>query len=111
MTCLALPRFCWRSASADDDRLTAAGPDADNLFRSRGPVQEVNGQFSGGSGQRRGGGGDLVAVPGLRCPRQAQRIARVARDDVEVEVEHRLPRVATARVDEVDAVGPQALTQ
>src|SRR5215218_11436805 len=37
-------------------------------------------------------GGDLVAIARRGLPRQAQRVARVARDDVQVEVEHRLPR-------------------
>ena len=46
--------------------------------------------------------GDLVQVSGRRRPRQAQRIALVARNHVDVEVEHRLPGRRTTAVDQVD---------
>src|SRR5579875_2127212 len=57
--------------------------------------------------QQRGSGGDLVRVARLRDPGQLQWVAVVARDHVEVEVEHRLPGRRTAGVHEVDAVGPE----
>src|SRR5688500_18699474 len=41
------------------------------------------------SGQLAGGGGDLVAVAGTGHPRQPQRVVRVARDHVHMEVEDR----------------------
>src|SRR3954468_6704991 len=52
-------------------------------------------------------GRDLVPVPRRRLPGQSQRVTVVARDDVHVEVEDRLPSLRSARVDEVDAVGPK----
>src|SRR5688500_4509688 len=54
-------------------------------------------------------GGDLVANAGAGPPRQPQRVSFVARDDVHVEMEDGLPRGATARVEEVHAVGAQPL--
>ena len=54
-------------------------------------------------------GRDLVGVARRRRPRQPQRIAVVARDHVDVEVEDRLPGGRAARVEQVDAVGTEAL--
>src|SRR5690242_19156566 len=55
------------------------------------------------------GGGDLIRVAGRRLPRQPQRVVVVARDDVDVKVEHGLPGGLPARVQEVDSVGFKAL--
>src|SRR6185437_15653386 len=54
---------------------------------------------------------DRVGVPRRGDPRQAQRIVLVARDHVDVEVEHGLPRRGTAGVQQVDAVGAQMLAR
>src|SRR5215213_3643333 len=104
MPCLALPHYWWRSGAPSDDRPDSTGPDADK------PIQNVrinargrSTRFSVSESGRRGG--DLVAVAGLGQPRQPQRIVRVARDHVDVEVEHRLPGRPPARVEEVHAVG------
>src|SRR5688500_3120626 len=53
--------------------------------------------------------GDLVAVAGTGHPGEPQRVVRVARDDVHVEVEDGLPGGRSARVEQVHAVRPEAL--
>src|SRR4051812_35771042 len=52
---------------------------------------------------------DLVAVARSGLPGQPQRVALVARDHVQVEVQDGLPRLLAARVEQVHAVGVQAL--
>src|SRR4051794_13871590 len=53
---------------------------------------------------------DLLAVAGSGLPGQPQRVAVVAGDHVQVEVEDRLPGLLPARVDDVHAGRLQALT-
>src|SRR5205085_193087 len=55
-------------------------------------------------GQLGGRRRDLVAVARRRVPRQPQRVPRVARDHVDVEVEDGLPGRLPARVEQVHAV-------
>src|SRR5947209_13577222 len=55
----------------------------------------------------RGHGRQLLRLGALRSDRQLQRVVPVARDDVHVEVEDRLPGGRLARVEQVDAVAPQ----
>ena len=55
------------------------------------------------------GRGDVVHVARRRRPGQPQRVARVARDDVHVEMKHRLPGGRPVGLQEVDAVGTQLL--
>src|SRR4051794_12352077 len=80
----------------------SAGPVGENVSAYCGRAQ---GPSSGrrSAAQRLRRGGDLVPVARPRRPGQAERVAGVARDHVQVEVEDRLPRRAPARVQEVDA--------
>src|SRR5215218_10745594 len=87
-------------------------PTLTNLFRTRRKAQGTVGiGRSSDLGLREvvRGRGDLLAIAGRRSPRQSQGIAGVARDHVQVEVEHRLPRRAAARVEHVDAVRAEPL--
>src|SRR5215204_7070987 len=87
-------------------------PTLTNLFRTRRKAQGTVGiGRSSDLGLREvvRGRGDLLAIAGRRSPRQPQGIAGVARDHVQVEVEHRLPRRAAARVEHVDAVRAEPL--
>src|SRR3954453_6318130 len=52
---------------------------------------------------------DLLAVPGRGLPGQPQRVAVVARDHVQVEVEDGLPGLLPARIEQVHAVRLQTL--
>src|SRR3954467_5041122 len=54
---------------------------------------------------------DLLPITRSRVPRQPQGVSAIARDDVDVEVEHGLPRRRAAGVQEVHAVGAETLAQ
>src|SRR4051794_38137017 len=62
-----------------------------------------------GTGELPGGRLDLGLVAGRRHPREAERVAFVARDDVHVVVEHGLPRRRAGVLHDADAVGTEAL--
>src|SRR3954447_21136755 len=72
-------------------RPVPTGADAIAPAASRASAIDENPVWRCLSGERARGRGDLVAVPGRGMPRQLQRIAAVARDDVQVEVEDGLP--------------------
>src|SRR5918999_5057314 len=97
-----LPRRRRRLAALDLDR-SSAGPDGENVSGFALRAQDFLSRELGG------GRGDLVAVAGTGHPGEPQRVVRVARDDVHVEVEDGLPGGRSARVEQVHAVRPEAL--
>src|SRR3954454_23897274 len=90
-TCCGAPSGC-----ANYDR-PVAGPDADKPMQfgtagARATLRSRTGARFFPSAREHGARlPDLVGVAGGGVPRQPQRIALVARDHVDVEVEHRLP--------------------
>src|SRR5436305_10455365 len=84
--------------SPDRTAKTYQGPFSDVLWRS--PLAQLGGD-----------GGNLVHVAFGRSPRKPQGVGGVARDHVDVEMEHGLPGRAPARVEQVDAVGAETLAR
>src|SRR5215218_9854702 len=105
---------CGLRAARPEAQMTTgrrAGPDPDKpmQFRSSDARATFNVALGALSAELLGGFGDLVGVARSGMPRQPQRVGLEAWDDVHVEVEDGLPGRRAARVDQVDAVGAEAL--
>ena len=107
------PHLSIAALSAVEDLLGRRGSAA--ACRSSGRRAARRARASRARGRSRRSASAAAAIsswsPGAGIHGSSQRVVLVARDDVDVEVEDRLPRRGAARVEQVDAVGAEALAR